>query len=120
MYVWVFWLPRWHRINGVNETTAVIEFNGEFKHNNSQIAQSFNRLYVDSIQELTSSIQNISDDTMNPISIQRECKFNIVDVDKIDRYLRNISSKGDCEFITKKILFYRFATGHWSYICRCD
>lgn len=91
-------------INGVNESIENVDFNGELKNNKQEIADSFNKFFIESIKELNDSIPSESDNFQNNIEIKSECKFDIVTVEKIEAYLKNIKSKSDPEFITKQVL----------------
>ena len=91
-------------ISGVNETSEAIEFNGDIKTDEVEIAESFNRFFIDSIRELKNSIPSEIDQFPVTTKVKYECKFDIVDVDKIERFLNNIKSKSDTEFLNKSVL----------------
>lgn len=91
-------------VNGVKGTSEAINFNGEIKTSAMDISESFNRFFIDSIKELRDSIPNESD--LCPVTsiIKYECNFDVVNVDEIAEFLKNIKSKGDSEFLTKRVL----------------
>lgn len=91
-------------INGVNETSESIDFNSEIKTNEVDISESFNRFFIDSIKELRDSIPNEIDQCLITPFIKYDCNFDIVSVDKIESFLNNVKSKGDSEFLSKRVL----------------
>lgn len=91
-------------IKGVEDSNDSIDFNGEVKRNESEIAESFNKFFIESIIELNDSIPKENDECKIIKEIKTKCTFDIISVDKIEYYLKNIKSKGDTEFLTKRVL----------------
>lgn len=91
-------------INGVEGTSDFIEFNGEMKRNELEIAESFNEYFINSIRDINNSIPIESDECKILTEIKMNCKFDIVNIDKIECFLKNIKSKGDPEFLSKRVL----------------
>lgn len=87
-----------------NETSEMIMFDGLAKYGNQEIAESLNKYFVDSINELNRSIPNHDDIYTNTISNNEEFRFEKVDLLTVERLIKNIASRGDCEFITKQVL----------------
>lgn len=93
-------------VNGVsNDFNDMIDFNGVKKYKNQDIANSFNEYFIDSVKEINMSIPNLvtHDSDENSIT-ESEFKFDIINEDKIVEILKNIRSKGDFEFLNKKVL----------------
>lgn len=91
-------------VNGVsNGNSEVIEFEGEMKHNNKEIAESFNKYFIESVKEINNKIPTVVDSNQQ-LNARNIFEFDITNVVKVESVLRNIKSKSDFEFLNKRIL----------------
>lgn len=68
-----------------------------------KVLKSFNKYFIDSITEISDSIPIEIDNCVIKADVISACRFDIVNVEKIECFLRNIKSNGDPELMSKRI-----------------
>jgi len=96
-------------VNGVpEETSEYIEFDGVKVHNESDIAEKFNKYFIESIDDINSSIpESICDQRVNDINeieVLNEFKFCPADMSDLESIVQNIRSKVDSEHLNKTVM----------------